>query len=629
MIMFPKVAVKSAMAKLKNTEIPSDINLSIPDMASLFQPNTGTQDWLDYPMNSFEIWPLTGQLHLPHLYQSSMINKPCIENCDDSDSVVNSSSHSQSQATSVSTPDHNDDLACVEGCVAESKASADVPIVPSSLAPTLSGRKKAYVALPLEGRRDDNRTHTPSLNDSVSEAVADENLRLERSSREVSTACDETHRSQRQEPTIFNLSRMEEHVVRAEDHHVLAESPASTQLPSPLEDPLPDLSAEGSTDSTLKRPPDRDDRPTPSPDRVTSQVGSKPTRTKRGLNEVDPNDRGNETRRPKRPRGTMLPSRSSRTLRSLPSRTRTTGSGDNAADTRCGPISCSARGQKQSPKDRSENSARKSHRGQPTFAQNPDLGGPTAPKARTRSSLVERPRSNTTDKILPHSSTSARSNPSHRASMPSTPPSLALAGLEHSTVNCDTCGFAAGHILQLSDTVEALLHDGSSISIMQLFLGFIRDYATQRLAQTRPATNSSRFHHDAVRHLTSNTNDVPMSDTGGHDGSRRGETDADGSSGDSQLENQTDSADDSEEDSESDNETVSADSVCSVSEDRTSDGIKATRRRWKPLEEVRLRAWVMEKKSWSWIAKKLGRSEGGVSQHWGIMSKTDGKGTEE
>ncbi|RYP11923.1 hypothetical protein DL767_011215 [Monosporascus sp. MG133] len=91
-------------AEKQNTEIPSDINLFTPDMASLFQPNTGTQDWLDYPMDSFETWPLTGQLDLPHHYQSSIVNRPGIEDSDDSDSVVNSNSHSQSQATSNLTP---------------------------------------------------------------------------------------------------------------------------------------------------------------------------------------------------------------------------------------------------------------------------------------------------------------------------------------------------------------------------------------------------------------------------------------------------------------------------------------------------------------------------------------------
>ncbi|KAH9984893.1 hypothetical protein F4779DRAFT_326360 [Xylariaceae sp. FL0662B] len=164
------------------------------------------------------------------------------------------------------------------------------------------------------------------------------------------------------------------------------------------------------------------------------------------------------------------------------------------------------------------------------------------------------------------------------------------------------------------------------MSIIQLFLGFIRDYTAQRLTQAKPATDSSQFYPHEVRHLTSN--DVPIPDTEGHDGSCREETDADSFSEDSQLENQTDSADESEENSESDNETVSTNSVRSTSEDRTSDGSRITRRKWVPLEDVRLRAWVKEEKSWSWIAKKSHRSEVAVLQHWRLMQKADSKGTE-
>ncbi|KAI1086086.1 hypothetical protein F5B19DRAFT_498693 [Rostrohypoxylon terebratum] len=78
--------------------------------------------------------------------------------------------------------------------------------------------------------------------------------------------------------------------------------------------------------------------------------------------------------------------------------------------------------------------------------------------------------------------------------------------------------------------------------------------------------------------------------------------------------------DSSDEDSDG-SQTDSDDSVSCQSGSSNNGVAIPNKRRWEPLEEARLRAWVMEKKEWLWIVKKLKRSTGGVSQHWGIMLK--------
>lgn len=42
-------------------------------------------------------------------------------------------------------------------------------------------------------------------------------------------------------------------------------------------------------------------------------------------------------------------------------------------------------------------------------------------------------------------------------------------------------------------------------------------------------------------------------------------------------------------------------------------------KRWEPLEEKLLCAWVQEEMTWEWIASKLGRSELAIEQKWGTM----------
>jgi len=54
-------------------------------------------------------------------------------------------------------------------------------------------------------------------------------------------------------------------------------------------------------------------------------------------------------------------------------------------------------------------------------------------------------------------------------------------------------------------------------------------------------------------------------------------------------------------------------------DDRGLDNRKPRGRGWSGLEEQRLRAYRKLGKDWPWIASKIGRTEGAVKQHWGIM----------
>ncbi|KAK5636804.1 hypothetical protein RRF57_012516 [Xylaria bambusicola] len=162
-------------------------------------------------------------------------------------------------------------------------------------------------------------------------------------------------------------------------------------------------------------------------------------------------------------------------------------------------------------------------------------------------------------------------------------------------MQCNTCGFSAEHILQLTGYVQGRLDDTSTI---HLFLGFIRDYASQRRTYEKPTTAYNHADDARVRRYISDSDHVSTPDTSEHDGG-----------------NHTSDTDSSGEDS---------DSSCSCQSESPKSGITMSKkRRWEPLEEARLRAWVMEKKEWSWIAKKLRRSPGAVSQHWGFMLKQD------
>lgn len=161
----------------------------------------------------------------------------------------------------------------------------------------------------------------------------------------------------------------------------------------------------------------------------------------------------------------------------------------------------------------------------------------------------------------------------------------------------------------MSDTVEALTGSGADLSgsergldMLQLFLGFVRDYATKRLPHNATITgNSDPCDVISQEQILEATVGLSNSET---------------------VKNDESSDDNSGEDCDSESESVSSDRSDSpdVPEQK---GKRPQRRRWTPLDELRLRAWVREEKEWSWIAGKLQRSEQAVVQHWAIMGKQD------
>ncbi|KAK4148711.1 hypothetical protein C8A00DRAFT_19503 [Chaetomidium leptoderma] len=93
-----------------------------------------------------------------------------------------------------------------------------------------------------------------------------------------------------------------------------------------------------------------------------------------------------------------------------------------------------------------------------------------------------------------------------------------------------------------------------------------------------------------------------------------------------ESDNQSDvvSDDESAENRDSDGtipeDSLSSDEAGSDDETGSDDGQRGQRRRWLPLDERRLTAYMKENLSIALIATKLSRSESAVMQHWRIMS---------
>ncbi|KAI0831529.1 hypothetical protein F5Y06DRAFT_201884 [Hypoxylon sp. FL0890] len=384
-------------------------------------------------------------------------------------------------------------------------------------------------------------------------------------------------------------------------------------IASPLsENHTSDHLAEVSTNFTSEEYTQDSDCPV-SPDYTTSQSGPEPTQTRKRPTPANScGSRSNGTSRFKRPRHSTLPNQSilrnntsDRVLRSLPSRTKLH-SGKSAFDGANRQARRSPRASRLPLTVRPRNSVSKEHRAN-------ELSTPNNYR-RQDSSTYKSP-------VQSESSTGQKVNYSaHRAPvahnapyqmhcnlaknesdrpvwMPAKPNSFANS--RPLAMQCDTCGFSAEQILRLSDYVQDRLQEGGdNMSTIQLFLGFIRDYAAQRRTYEKPDIACNHAHDGRVHGYTSDSDHVSTSGTNEHD---RGNNASDTESSDEDSDNS---------------------SSCR-SESPNSGVIMSKKRRWEPLEEARLRAWVIEKKEWSWIAKKLKRSPGAVSQHWGFMSKQD------
>ncbi|KAH0430360.1 hypothetical protein CcaCcLH18_07872 [Colletotrichum camelliae] len=181
---------------------------------------------------------------------------------------------------------------------------------------------------------------------------------------------------------------------------------------------------------------------------------------------------------------------------------------------------------------------------------------------------------------------------------------------ELSSATCHTCGFSTEHLLRMSDTVQALVGSGvepsdrqRALDMLLLFIGFIRNYAAERL--TRNAAIAE--YNDSVNVMNRN---YPQGATGGLSNAETAEDDET-------------SHDSSGHDSDSES---SSSFDHNESPDIPMGRVKRPpRRRWEPLEDARLRAWVQEGKEWTWMASRLDRSEQALIQHWAIIGKQDRK----
>jgi hypothetical protein len=79
----------------------------------------------------------------------------------------------------------------------------------------------------------------------------------------------------------------------------------------------------------------------------------------------------------------------------------------------------------------------------------------------------------------------------------------------------------------------------------------------------------------------------------------------------------------SEGETEADSYSSSSDNDDPVQDNKTggSIGVKYTRRPWTEKEESHLKDWKIEEKSDLWIARRLGRTESAVAQHWRILTQ--------
>ncbi|KAK2005712.1 hypothetical protein LZ32DRAFT_134893 [Colletotrichum eremochloae] len=201
-------------------------------------------------------------------------------------------------------------------------------------------------------------------------------------------------------------------------------------------------------------------------------------------------------------------------------------------------------------------------------------------------------------------------------------------------VTCHTCGFSAKHLLRMINTFEALNgssarlpHDERRMDMLELFLGFIKNYATERLPHNEKNTvkhetfNAVRqdhaaeatvrlLHSDKLRHNDGSDNDIDENDDNIDDN-------------DDNIDDNDDNIDDNDDSQSDDQSDCNSSNHCPSPDSLEETVKKPKRRRWTEWEEERLRSYIAEGKEWPWIASNLGRSEPAVTQHWVIMERQD------
>ncbi|RYO98329.1 hypothetical protein DL766_000539 [Monosporascus sp. MC13-8B] len=130
------------------------------------------------------------------------------------------------------------------------------------------------------------------------------------------------------------------------------------------------------------------------------------------------------------------------------------------------------------------------------------------PEVPGRNSTVESLKPNTRNQTAPCELADS-DNLGYRPRMANSPLHGA-ASPEPLAAKCTTYGFSAEHILQLTGSIGALLNGGNSMTLPELYLGFIRDYVTQRIGQARLAANHGNL-QTMVRNQTTNVDIISSS----------------------------------------------------------------------------------------------------------------------
>ncbi|KAJ3562894.1 hypothetical protein NPX13_g8389 [Xylaria arbuscula] len=556
---------------------------------------------------SFRASSAIAQLDFPYDNASHIMDRSVIES-EDCNSNASFDGEAQPMQMPISGPEYiAENLPDPEDCTTAADTDAALGALPSDLS-SFSGAR-AGINAHLEGLSSSTRDGTSqSPNKDVSEPFINDNLRPERQLCKTSLTHNDSTRSHSAETSILSPGYTEKDLVDIGSLSSRENSLTVVSIASPpSEDHAPDHVAEGSTNVTLEECTQGNYYPTLS-DYTTSQSGPGSTQARKRLTRANTCGSGNnETPEPKRPRHSKQPNQPSlrdctpmRSVRSLPSCT-VVHSGKSTPNDANSRLSRSSRASRRHLRNRPENTVSEKYRAKKLAVPDHDDG-----RGGSTYEVPVQPESPTSQKVG-HSTFRAPSTHSQNllgGRHPFNDPDPMLrksppfADSRPLAMQCNTCGFSAEHILQLSDYVQGRLQEGDDLSTIQLFLGFIRDYASQRRTYEKPTTAYDHAHDARVRGYISDSDHVSTPDTSEHDGG-----------------NNTSDTDTSGEDSDN--------SRSCQSESPKSGITMSKKRRWEPLEEARLRAWAMEKKEWSWIAKKLRRSPGAVSQHWGFMLKQD------
>ncbi|KAK1973571.1 hypothetical protein LZ30DRAFT_477491 [Colletotrichum cereale] len=131
------------------------------------------------------------------------------------------------------------------------------------------------------------------------------------------------------------------------------------------------------------------------------------------------------------------------------------------------------------------------------------------------------------------------------------------------------------------------------MDMLEVLLGFIKNYATERLPHNERSTEKSETYSPTHEDHTAEA---------------------------LILDDNIDDNGDSQSDDPSD---CDSSDRCPSPESLEENAKRSKRRRWTDWEEERLRVYIEEGKEWSWIAQSLHRSEPAVTQHRVIMERQD------